>query len=101
MKRVTRDVFVAYDDREFLTEELCRQYERSKTSIVGRVAMQPPAAITDALAGQNDDLADAIEQLGQRLAKERRARGSFKRARRARRDVPAEPVPAVAPGRPF
>jgi hypothetical protein len=71
--------YVAFDGFPFQTEAECRAYE-SKLSHV-RLAGMTIEQVEAALNGSDPELADAIEQVGTRLARDRRERGDLKRQR--------------------
>ena len=89
MRRETRDIWISFDGVEWLSEELCRQHERSNDGLAAQAAAATVDEIVAAINGHNDDLAEVFERLGARIAKERRDRGQFKRPTRER----AESVP--------
>ena len=93
MKQVAR--FQSFDGQVFETEAACRAYETANTHklLVGLSAEE----IDRAIAGDQDDLAEALEAVGARIARARRERGDLKR-RRAPKDAPAEAQPPVVDG---
>jgi hypothetical protein len=75
-----KTVFIAHDGRQFDSESECKIYEevfehRKCLSLC-------PSDIAAALTGDNTDIGDEIEKLGNRIAKNRIARGGAKRARK-------------------
>ena len=91
MKKATRDVWISFDGIEWMSEEVCRQHERSNEGLVAQAAAATVDEIVAAINGQNDDLAEVFERLGARIAKERRDRGQFKRATRERGQAESNP----------
>jgi hypothetical protein len=75
MTPVTR--FLAFDKTEFDNEAECRAYEKRFAHL--RLIGLTEAQITAALAGDDADLADAIEVVGGRIARARVAGGKRKR----------------------
>jgi hypothetical protein len=73
-------VFVAPDGRHFDTEGECKIYEEiiEHKMCVGLT----PTDIGNALAGLDPDIGEEIEKLGNRIAKNRIARGGAKRHRK-------------------
>ena len=93
MKQITK--FVAFDGVEFTTESACRSHESDNAHklLIGLTAEQIDAAI----AGEQEDIAEALETVGAKIARDRRARGELKR-KRAPKDAPAtEPEPVHHP----
>jgi hypothetical protein len=101
MKQITK--FVAFDDAEFATEALCRAYEATNCHrlLVGLSIEE----IERAIAGDQEDVAEALETVGTKIARARRERGDLKR-KRSVKDAPiAEPqdhpmVEALRPSEP-
>ena len=95
MKTITR--FEAFDGTAFDDEAECRAYEaaRPELALVGLSLEE----VTAALNRTDEGLADAIEAIGARLARDRRTRGSLKRTRKSNDVATSEPagVP-LAPG---
>ena len=91
MKKATRDVWISFDGIEWMSEEVCRQHERSNEGLVAQAAAATVDEIVAAINGQNDDLAEVFERLGARIAKERRDRGRFKRPTRERAPTESNP----------
>jgi hypothetical protein len=89
MKEVTKTVFVAFDETEYLTREECADYEANIwwRRLVGLTESD----ITAALARENAELADALEKAGQRIAQKRRESGELRR-----RVTPVEPGPQIS-----
>lgn len=81
MKTVTR--YLALDGTLFETENECRAHERANAylALVGLTAEQ----ITEALAGNDPELAEAIETIGLRCRDNRIAAGNLKRKPKADR----------------
>jgi hypothetical protein len=75
MTPVTR--FLAFDQTEFDNEAECRAYEKRFAHL--RLIGLTEAQIAAALAGDDADLADAIEVVGGRIARARVAGGKRKR----------------------
>ena len=73
--------FQAFDGVEFNSEADCRAYEKRNAHqrLVGLSIDQVEAA----LSGADAELADAIEILGAKIARDRRERGEMKRQRGA------------------
>lgn len=80
--------YQSFDGVFFDTEAECKAYE-SKLSHV-RVTGLTIEQVEAALAGHDKDLAEALEEIGTRIARARRARGELKRSRPADA-APAEP----------
>lgn len=76
----TKTVYVAFDDAEFDTAEACKAHEAAhvETRLVGLTAEQVRAAIE----GEDVELSDAIEKIGNRIANRRREAGDYRRGRR-------------------
>ena len=79
MKTITR--FEAFDGTAFDDEAECRAYEaaRPELALVGLSLEE----VTAALNRTDEGLADAIEAIGARLARDRRNSGSLKRTRKS------------------
>jgi hypothetical protein len=86
VKTITK--FVAFDDTEFETEAHCRAHEFTNAHklLVG-LSLE---TVERALVGDQDDVAEAIEVVGAKLARARRERGDLKR-RRAPKDTLIDP----------
>ncbi len=89
----TRTVFVAFDDAVFDTAEACRAHEAAhvETRLVGLTIERVQAAVNREEG--EIELADAIEELGNRIAKARREAGEFRRGRKAAPEVEATRSP--------
>jgi len=85
VKAITK--YASFDGQVFETEGACRAHETANAHklLVGLSAEE----IDRAIAGDQDDLAEALEAVGARIARARRERGDLKR-RRAPKDAPAE-----------
>ncbi|MBP6749595.1 MAG: hypothetical protein KA144_08150 [Xanthomonadaceae bacterium] len=88
MKIETRSIYVAFDGKEFQTEDDCRSHERAQSG--GRLVGLTEAQIAAALSGEDRELGDAFETIGRRVAQGRIERGELKRERRKS----AQPAPA-------
>ena len=79
MKTITH--FQAFDGQQFDDEAECRAYEaaRPELALVGLSLEE----VTAALNRTDEALADAIEAIGARLARDRRNSGSLKRTRKS------------------
>lgn len=86
MKQIS--IYETNDGQQFPTEAEARAHyaERPEAALVGLISED----IEDALAGKAPDIADALEKLGARLARERVARGERKRARKGGEAAPGE-----------
>jgi hypothetical protein len=98
MKQETR--WVAFDGVPFVTEAECRAYEAKLAHV--RIADLPIERIEAALSGADPEIADAIEEVGTRIARARRARGDLRRGARASAEPPAsaQPQADAAPASP-
>jgi len=76
METVTK--FRAFDGEEFLLAADCRAHERKHAHLL--LVNCSEAQIMAALGGTDEELADAIERVGSRIAVARRAGGRHKRA---------------------
>lgn len=75
MELITK--FKAFDGKECDTEAECRAHEKRNAHFL--LVNCREADINAALAGENPNLAEAIEVVGSRLATARRAAGNLKR----------------------
>lgn len=100
MKLETRNVYIAYDGKEFPTEAQCLAHEREHAG--GRLVGLTAEQIAAALAGEDRDIAQAIEDAAHKIRKRRYEAGDLKRQRRAKAGD-ATPVEAStsAPTHPF
>lgn len=77
MKIETRTVYIAFDGARFDSEAECAAYERLHSG--SRVAGLTEAEIAAAIAGDNREVADAIEAVAKKVRDARIARGELKR----------------------
>ena len=93
MKTITR--FEAFDGTAFDDEAECRAYEaaRPELALVGLSLEE----VTAALNRTDEGLADAIEAIGARLARDRRSSGSLKRTRKSNGAAEPTDEPAGVP----
>jgi hypothetical protein len=96
MKTVT--TFQAFDGTAFTDEAECRAYEAARPEMM--LVALTSADIAAAIDRSNADLADAIEMLGARLARERRAGGELKRTRKSNGAAEPTDEPAGVPQAP-
>lgn len=87
----TKTVYIAFDGAEFDAADACKAHEAAhvETRLVGLTIDRVQAAISR----EDADLADAIEEIGNRIAKARREAGDFKRGRKAAPEAEAEKSP--------
>ena len=91
MKQI--NVWQAVDGVNFNTEEECRVHEADHPEwlLIGLTLEDVEAAINKSVG----TIADALEAVGARIARQRRARGEFKRQRgSAAPEAPSEAAPA-------
>lgn len=89
-----RTVFVAFDDAVFDTAEACRAHEAAhvETRLVGLTIEQVQAAINR----EDVDLADALEAIGNRIARARREAGDMRRGPKKMNDYERSLSPTKA-----
>lgn len=95
MKIVTK--YVAFDGCTFNSEAECRAYEAKLAHV--RLVDLKIEQIEAALSGADPDLADAIEQIGTRIARSRRERGELRHQRKPNAklgDAPPDPTPSAS-----
>ena len=92
MREVT--TFLAFDGTPFESREECLAYERDHS--VARLAGLTIEQIEVAINGNDAELANLIEEIGAKIARERRKRGDLKRARNNKSGDTAEKSAAPA-----
>lgn len=96
MKRV--ELFEAFDGERFPSAEACRAHEAQH--VEGRLVGLSLDQVKAALSREDTDLADALEELGARIARARRSSGELRRGS-TKAEVKTEPKvpegPNVAP----
>ena len=83
------ELFEAFDGRQFADREECAAYEA--TNVIHKLAGLTVQQIEAALMREDTDLADALEEIGNRCAKARRAAGELRRQPKTNVAAPAEP----------
>lgn len=87
MKRV--ELFEAFDGERFPTAEACRAHEAQH--VEGRLVGLTLEQIKAASSREDVELADAIEEIGARIARARRASGEMRRGSARTGEAKAEP----------
>lgn len=93
MKEIT--IYEAFDSTQFETREGCIAYEKKHG--LGRLAGLTIEQLENAIRGANAELASLLEEIGTKIARDRRERGILKRAPNKK---PADEPPATTEGAP-
>ncbi len=90
----TRTIYIAFDDKTFDNAEACKAHEAEH--IEGRLVGLTIEQVRAALAREDTELSDAIEDIGLRINKARREAGDLKRGRKAAGSIESNQVPDKA-----